>query len=411
MRRQDPIPDGTPEAVRQFVKGLRDLQQEAGLSLRQLAQKSTYSESSFSRATSGKTFPRLDVTQAYVSACTNALLQRLARSQQPNKEAFARIKTLNAQWTKRWHQVANTPGVPEWDAKSREQSSKSSQDQASEPDPDPSDSSNRSRIRRLGAFIASTILLLGTVIGAVTAVADAFNEAHVANQCPESISPAAFTARTRSSGANLRTGARLDATLVTWLPADCTLYFSGFCIGDEVMDGKAGAPDIRWFIMADGSGVVASAVVSGSPPKALAPTSCAGGLPAPSEVTMLEPLTDNPSGEITLRATAPRAPIVGFVREYIDPSDPQLQAWIPIGRTTAREDFSISWKWEGAIPRGQGEQRMRIAAVVCLAALAPTDLIDGRALTRLGDSLDRVESTPVTLDPISMQSALEAACR
>ena len=174
---------------------------------------------------------------------------------------------------------------------------------------------------------------------------------------------------------------------------------------------EGGAPDVRWFILADGRGVVASAVVTGTPPEGELPVRCERSAPLPTEVHLVDPPQAVPSGEIELRAEAPSGPIVGFAAEFADEREDGARLWHQIASTTRKDGFTATWD-ASTIP-AQEDGLVPVIAVVCLGGLGPTEAVDARALPQAAASGGGSTPPPriLQLDQQSRAAAVQAACR
>jgi murein DD-endopeptidase MepM/ murein hydrolase activator NlpD len=94
----------------------------------------------------------------------------------------------------------------------------------------------------------------------------------------DAVTTVSFTAKTTSSGANVRSGRSLSASILKRLPANQTFRFDVWGYGDEVMDTgySPPRPDRRWYKLQGENGWIASAVLIGDAPNS-SPTCSSGG--------------------------------------------------------------------------------------------------------------------------------------
>jgi transcriptional regulator with XRE-family HTH domain len=377
-RREKPLPDDAPAAVRAFAQDLRTLRARARLTLDQLAVKSGYPKSRLSEAASGSHLPTEDLLRAFVGACGGGAAEQDL-------------------WARRLHDLRGDPDVARWIGGRT----------AAEATPSP----DRSRRPFLPA-IAAVATLVAAVLAAVVAYRDLTRppapEPSVA--CPDVAPGAAFLGVTKlEAGALVRQGASRDFPVLRTIPTGCQLAFGGYCLGDPVMDPAADLPDVRWFLPSDGPGVIASAVIRGNPPVDLAPSECLGEDPLPSGVTLVGPQQESPPGaDLQLAAEAPGAALVGFAAKYTDPNGAADRRWRQIGLIVEGPPFQLQWDPPDRLV--QGAEALPVAAVVCMAGEAPTELVDA------GDYMFSPEPRPATVRPSTLtgadrQAARQAACR
>lgn len=280
----------------------------------------------------------------------------------------------------------------------------------------------RLRATRGAAVLAAAVLLIAAAMvlpgldraggSSPTAVVRASSSGPAG--CPHAAGGAAFRGETYVQGTNERSGARLDSMVVATLPAQCMLSFSGYCIGQSLRDQKSGSPDMRWFKLFDGSGVVASAIVHGNPPSNLAPTPCAEDVPPPSVVRLRLAAASGSRHAETLSATGVNAPIVGYAAYYSDQRETETQA--PYWHELALNDLSYQpepkWDLDGVrapitglsgVPSGT----VPVVAVACLGGGAPTQVVDALAMSPAHPAT----TGSVQLTRQDLASAERAACQ
>ncbi len=229
----------------------------------------------------------------------------------------------------------------------------------------------------------------------------------------QTISGVAFSGETYEKGVAIRAGAAQDFQVLDRLPGGCRVGFVGYCLGETVKDYFHGLPDMRWFVLPDNRGVIASAVIKDNPARGLLPMPCLGSRPAPATVTLSAVPGPTSSAALVLSADAPGAPIVGFAAAQVDVTGASRLEWKRIGWDFEPND-GLSLNWETApflVAGGGGGANVLIAAVACVARDVPTE---ARAFVSLQLSLD---SAPVLSDatpPVAPDvgaGAGSAACR
>ena len=336
-RRPRPVnPDEGP--IQAFAFDLRALRESAGNpTYRALAKTAGYCATTLGDAAGGVHLPTLEVTLAYVGACGGDADAWHARWQTVNRR-LASERAPSAEMAEVAARADPAPADPapadSADAiesaltePSQQPAASSAFDEPADIEPAASvlagpDADRRSRKRILVPLIVVVAALAG-VLAAAGAGAFASPQSASASQfgrhsrsvaspaaaaassspvgCPArpaAGSAIAFTGTTYGIGANVRRGASLESPLISRVPADCTLYFSGYCLGDVVQDATAGTPDMRWFII-PGEGEVSSAIVHGDPPTKLVPqparTTCRARLRSASPSRRTAPASVSPS--------------------------------------------------------------------------------------------------------------------
>jgi hypothetical protein len=178
------------------------------------------------------------------------------------------------------------------------------------------------------------------------------------------------------------------------LPGNCQIGFVGFCIGQAVKDLSGGqAKDQQWFILPDGKGYVAGAVVQEIPPGTIGqtPSPCPGGSPEPMTITV-DPKPVHKGNRLQLDFNAPDAVTIGAA---IQVTDSHGKGWQQIGLDTDNSDgFQLVWS-----PNTDLSDQVTIFYAACWAGNVP-----GRAT---GSS--SISGTRVTTAPLSEDEARQAA--
>ncbi|MGW1061589.1 helix-turn-helix domain-containing protein [Micromonospora rubida] len=271
----------------------------------------------------------------------------------------------------------------------------------------------RRRARRV--LVAATVVSVtaATAVGVLTdrgpAVSRGTGPATPAVTCPSVGPEARFTGTTYGIGARVRSGAHLDAPVLSMVPAGCPVGFTGFCLGDTVLDATSGTPDVRWFTVA-GGGVMASGIVHGNPAGEAAPVDCPGGRTPPIEITLAtDPAPEAGAaerGRLRLRAAGRRVDVVGFAAYYADDSRGSPR-WHQLALTgPSGPAFTAEWRPARQHPPVQPAGAVLLAAVACLGGDGPTDVLDVR---RVAGARLAAPSRP--LDPGQRVAAGRAACR
>jgi len=462
-RRPRPVnPDEGP--VQAFAFDLRALRESSGNpTYRTLAKTAGYSATTLGDAAGGVQLPTLEVTLAYVGACGGDVAAWRRRWQEVNRwlateraaadavavaavaaaavavdddgihadadagdagpvQAVQAVLAVNAERAETTAQVekavsAVRAAVEAPTAESVELASGSAQ----EP-PAP-----RSRVRALAPWVTVAAALAGVlvaVVGGVTtarqpgATADAADTSstHTASaatgaQCPEvpaSGAPVAFTGTTYGIGANVRAGASLQSAVAFRIPAGCSVGFSGYCLGDIVVDETAGTPDMRWFII-PGVGEVASAIVHGDPPTTLTPQPCQDDVPAPAAISLAVAPSGTGGGVAELTASGSRLWIVGFAAYYAKVGSDMPSRWHQFGFGDAQTGgvFS-SAPLRLAEAAGAPDTPVPVVAVACLGGDGPSGTA---AVGAVRPAAPETLLAPPSLSADSLAAAEQAACQ
>jgi len=442
-----------------FAVELRTLRQAAGdPTYRTMSVRAGFSATTLSEAASGTRKPSLDVTLAFVEVCGGDPAAWRERWLSLDRELAAPQTSETAAGTpppdaRESHQgpLSDTAdessstgqdGAPTPAAASAPAASSSSPDEpefekgneaeggidiagtaAAMTDPPPCPWYRGRNLVRLAAVLGAFAVLAGATVFAThldqtrshsNAAVASHGSSAPGEVCPSAPSgPVAFTAVTYKPGTNVRGGASLDAPVVAALPTGCLLSFSGYCLGQSMRDQRAGTPDMRWFKLADGQGVVASAVVSGNPPPNMTPSECPRDVPLPAEIR-LRVTPSGARGVVFLSASGLNTPIVGYAAFYSkqQTSGYQAPSWHELALNDASYDAAPSWDLTGVSPAitnlsGAPSGSVPVVAVACLGGGAPTDVINAAAVR----PADPTDTEPVQLNPQDLTTAERAACQ
>ncbi|TQF02480.1 helix-turn-helix domain-containing protein [Kitasatospora acidiphila] len=258
-----------------------------------------------------------------------------------------------------------------------------------------------------------------------------------------------FVGITYGDGAHVRTGASRNSPTIRTIPAGCQLHFTGYCLGDVIYDSHGASADMRWFELY-GGGVIASAIIHGNPPNAMAPSQCPADRPMPDAISLNMMRTADASDTVRLWATGTNLGIVGFAARYVTPSIPPSAS--PTARSTAGSSpvagttgqptptgnaapaaptwhhldvinsdtnaFSYPWRLgplSGTEQPGNPGTAIAVIAVACLGGDGPTDVTDVR-LVPAPSSTDPAQQLPsppqqIKLSAAEQITASHAACR
>ena len=421
-RRPRPVnPDEGPAQA--FAFDLRALRESAGNpTYRALARIAGYSATTLGDAAGGVQLPTLEVMAAYVGACGGDVAAWRARWQEVNRELACEREREQA-------------AGAEADAHNEiEAADPESGEPAIEPASPPAGRARQDRPRRSGPWIVATAVVAGlTAVAVVAAFALRQSPANAAASaskgsashstsraasssvsasahCPAVPAPGtavSFTGMTYGLGANVRDGASLQSPVRFRIPAGCGVGFSGYCLGDVVMDETADTPDMRWFII-PGVGEVASAIVHGDPPASLTAQPCPNDVPGPAAISLAVARTGTGGGVVELTATGSRLWIVGFAAYYADAGSGTPARWhqFGFGQNQSPGAFSSSPLRLDDLA-GPGTESVPVVAVACVGGDGPTSVLAGGAVR---------PAAPQTLLPLPAQSAAsrdaaeQAAC-
>lgn len=435
--------------LQSFAYDLRLLREKAGdPTYRAMAVGAGFSATTLSEAAGGVRKPSLDVTLAFVAVCGGesgewrerwAELDRMLAAPAPDPgaggvadsvggagsaaradsaDSAARAVRLGLEpWARGGIRAPGAGADPGADAAD-------ATDAADAAGPAPARWTRARRVlstrRAVLSGTAAALLVVGALTvphwrheaaGPVTVYASAAGS--VTQLCPrEPAGKAAFVGRTYQEGTNERVGASLDAPVVDNIRAGCTLRFSGYCVGESLPDQQAGTPDMRWFKLLDGSGVVSSSVIHGNPPENLPPIRCADDVPLPASVTVHVSAARTADTDI-LQTSGIDAPIVGLAAYYGQQQGAVAAApqWHQLSISVAVPG-GIQWTLTGVHaatgePPGVPAGTVPLVAVACLGGEAPIGLADAVAI-RPGDPGD---PAAVVLTAKDLSAAEEMACQ
>ncbi|GAA1244346.1 hypothetical protein GCM10009665_38910 [Kitasatospora nipponensis] len=491
-RKPRPI-DPAEGPLQAFAHDLRTVREEAGNpTYRALAALAGFGASTLSDAAGGMRQPSLEVTLAYVGACGGDIRLWQRRWEELNRTLAAQRAELRPDGTGGAdgtggsgadgtdQATAPVDGTP--DGPSAEQDVEQVRISVDELHGRPADRrrwSRRSGLVAVAAAVAVSCGLLGAQLhpsgkavhapspcaiatavpspGTVSAAGpsgtstDPAAVATAATPGPATPAPVLFTGMSYGSGAHVRAGASLNASLLRTVPAGCPLPFVGYCVGDVVHDATGGSDDMRWFEL-QGGGVVASAVVHGNPPSSLAPTRCADDVPMPTSIALTITQQGPDGNTVDLTATGPNLGIVGFAAYFAAGGTETKPIWHSLGmNSSVVTGFASLWRlgplWPGPAapsstagpgepsgPAGPGtppgtppatppatdpaasgpppagpqaaQAPITVVAPACLGGSGPTGTVDARLLPPPG-----APAQPAELDPQQLATAAQAACQ
>ena len=404
-RKPRPV-DPTAGPLQEFAHDLRALREKAGNpTYRSLAQKAGFGATTLGEAAGGVRFPSLDVTLAYVGACSGD----------------------TGAWEERWHQVnqllsgaAVEDQAPD-EPGTEPSASVSPPDAEPDAEPDPRGSAwvwlRTSWAARvvLGAALlvvaGTAVLLSGAGSSPASPAAAPRSTPNVDQTCPTFGKPGAFSGETYLGQSAVRTGPSTAAHLVKNVPAGCWLQFTGYCLGAVVNDRNdvgQPIPDERWFEI-EGGDLISSAVVHDNPPAAMQPSSCPGSIPGPSSISLGIVADPAMPGWAILSAHGTGVRITGYAA-YFAPVDAPGTApdWHEIGAPTTAptaDGFDVPWRF-GLAGEAPGTTPTLVVAAACLAGDAPTGV---------ANAVQVVPSNPASAKPVNLSTetlakAAAAAC-
>jgi hypothetical protein len=384
MARLERTLDPTEGPLQEFAFQLRKVRAQAGNpTYRALARTAGYSATTLSEAARGVRKPTLDVVLAYVGACRGdaeewrrrwfELDAALGPEAAPRTEPHAALSPEPAPRAEP-HAALGFETAPRTEPRG-----------VLGPETVPpaagfGDEAPAGPVRPNGPgprrwpYRRALLVLAGAALLMVVAVAAGrWPEDRTATEsaCPRLPATRAFTGETYGSGAPIRAGASPDDPVLSTVPSHCTLGFTGYCLGAKMRDATSGTPDIRWFMLPDGT-VVPSAVIHGNPPAKLRPSRCRHDRPEPSAIALEIAADSAMPGGILARATGRNVDIVGFAaRQATGPA-----RWQQIGLSEGT-DFRATWR--PAQP-ADPHRAITVVAAACLGGGSPTEIIDVRAL-------------------------------
>jgi len=342
--------------LQEFAFQLRKVRAGAGNpTYRALARNAGYSATTLSEAARGVRKPTLDVVLAYVGACRGDV----------------------DEWRERWSKMDAALGADEGRS-----SLEPVREAPAEPVRQDGPAPRWWPRRRTVLALAAAALLVAVAAAVVWRPGGRTHRTATEPVCPRLPATRAFTGETYGSGAPIRTGASPDDALVSTVPSHCTLGFTGFCLGAKMRDATSKTPDIRWFILTDGT-VVPSAVIHGNPPAKLRPSLCRNARPGPGAISLEVAADSAKPGAILARASGQNVDIVGFAARQATGQT----GWRQIGLS---EGALFRATWQPARPTGP-LSAITVVAVACLGGGSPTDVTDVRALPSGRPSLSTQE--------------------
>ncbi|WP_283843887.1 hypothetical protein [Kitasatospora humi] len=247
-----------------------------------------------------------------------------------------------------------------------------------------------------------------------------------------------FVGATYGDGAHVRTGASRNSPTIRTIPAGCQLHFTGYCLGDVIYDSHGGSVDMRWFELY-GGGVIASAIIHGNPPDAMAPSHCPADRPMPDRISLGMVRNANTSDTVQLRADGTNLGIVGFAARYVTPSPSPSPATGATGHPTPTpsaapaaptwhhldlinsDTGTFDFPWRLGPLTGTADQpgspgsAIAVVAAACLGGDGPTDVTDVRLLPAITDTTSGQPAPnppqQVKLSAAEQVTAAQAACR
>ncbi|MFJ1709462.1 hypothetical protein [Kitasatospora sp. NPDC088346] len=411
-RRPRPLnPDDGP--LQAFAYELRCLRQAAGNpTYRALAVTAGFSATTLSDAAGGVRRPTLDVTLAYVGACSGdvelwekhwyALDRRLAGS--TGTDTRVRPSSGQAALT-----VSEVIEPTQADAENHAPVADAFQKPGFEPESVDGDEPGaphrrpwRSRLPVMAVALA--LVLTGLLVGLKRGSGD--TETVSGPGCP--VGPAGgalFQGTTYAGSTRVRSSASRSAPVTDEIPPGCTVQFVGFCIGDAETDLTAGTPDARWFKLGSG-GMVPSGMVHGNPPWESRPDRCPGEFPAPSSISLVAAPRPSDPEAVELRASGSYLGIVGFAGYFSDSGQAvPVPRWHQLGLIGVGVDgFVLPWR----IAKPTADQGpIQLVAVACLGGDGPTDVLDALTLP----PADPTRTRPLSLGEGERSAAARTACR
>jgi uncharacterized protein YodC (DUF2158 family) len=232
--------------------------------------------------------------------------------------------------------------------------------------------------------------------------------------------PSDFVGETYGDGAHVRTGASRNSTAVRTIPAGCHVHFTGYCLGETIYDSHGGSVDMRWFEVY-GGGVVASAVIHGNPPAAMAPSHCPADRPLPSRIELSLFRSADTSDTVQLRAGGDNLGIVGFAARYVTPGStptatPAAPTWHHLELVNSETNqFGYAWRLgplAGVATEQPGtSEPVAVIATACFGGDGPTRVAVAVPVPAAGDPTPVQQLQPMQLGADEQVTAEQAACR
>lgn len=350
--------DPSAGPLQSFAFALRKVRADAGNpTYRALAKSAGYSAATLSDAARGVRKPTLDVVLAYVGACQGDV----------------------EEWRRRWEELDAPAAPPEPDPP------------APAPPPPP-------RLRRRWLVLGVAAIVVVTAVTTVAVVGPFKKHPVTTAGCPTLPDKRAFTGETYGDGVPVRAGASESEPVLRTVPSNCTLGFTGYCLGAKTRDATSGTPDIRWFILEDGN-VVPSAIVHGNPAANLAPSRCRNDRPGPESISLALTADAAKPGGLVVTATGSNLEIVGFAVRHAG------TAWRQLSLSGGAE-FTGAWH-PAQSPGAPASEPVTIVAVACLGGGGPTGIVDAKAASTVDPSAARQPS----LAPREVTAAARSACQ
>jgi hypothetical protein len=411
--------------VQALAFDLRALRESVGNpTYRALAKTAGYSATTLGEAAGGRHLPTLEVTLAYIGACGGDAAAWRRRWQEVSRlSAVERAAPAVQPEAEHEHEHGSGSGFESELAAESELSSIST---GSVP------AATGNRVRTFAPWIIGTAALTGLLVAVVTGAFAAQapparqgtakpGSAHAASAAtgahcpavPAAGTPVAFTGTTYGLGANVRDGASLQSPVRFRIPAGCAVGFSGYCLGDIVVDVTAGTPDMRWFII-PGVGEVASAIVHGDPPASLAAQPCPDNVPRPAAISIAIAPTGTGGGVVQLAATGSRLWIVGFAAYYPSGGANGTSRWHQFGfgdnetaGTFSSSPLHLTTASAGASAAASAATSIPVVAVACIGGDGPTTTIATGAVNPVAPQ----KLLPLPSQPAAtLASAEQVAC-
>jgi hypothetical protein len=403
-RKSRPV-DPTAGPLQEFAHDLRALREKAGNpTYRSLAQKAGFGATTLGEAAGGVRIPSLDVTLAYVGACSGDTVA----------------------WEERWRQVNQLLSGPAVEDQAPDEPGTQPAAAMFPSDPEPPGRGPRrspwvwlrtswpARVT-LGTVLlivaGAAVLLSGVGSNPVSSSAAPRSTVNVDQTCPAFGKPGAFNGETYLGQTAVRTAPSTAAHLVKNVPAGCWLQFTGYCLGAVVLDrndvGQA-LPDERWFEI-EGGDLMSSAVVHGNPPSTMKPNSCPGSIPGPSSISLGIVADPDMPGWAILSAHGTGVHITGYAA-YFAPVDAPGTApeWHEVGAPTtapAADGFDVPWRF-GLAGEAPSTTPTLVVAAACLAGDAPAGVTNAVQVVPTNPSTAK----PVVLSTTMLTHAAAAAC-
>ena len=184
---------------------------------------------------------------------------------------------------------------------------------------------------------------------------------------------------THPNGTNVRSGPSRTYRPTKRFAGNCSVGFDSYCLGDAEPDlfyqsrANITVYDMRWYQLPDDRGIVhAGVVASQGLDDQLPQEPCAGDVGMPDEPEVVT--KENDDGTMTVTATAEGAANVGFAAfGYVD-DELYLHRDGLIPKSS--DGFTHDWPLLDVTVDGPASGTLSVAAVVCLAAEVPANLVD-----------------------------------